>query len=63
MLVMINDIYHVKYSVRKSLDKFERFQSYQKSQFVSFEYWRRYITWEKTNPIKTEDTSLFIRRG
>lgn len=27
------------------------------------ELWRRYIAWEKTNPTKTEDMNLFIKRG
>ena len=27
------------------------------------ELWRRYIAWEKTNPTKTEDINLFIKRG
>eukprot|EP00794_Sanderia_malayensis_P012786 gene12786-14097_t len=26
------------------------------------DFWRRYIAWEKTNPLKSEDMSLFIKR-
>ncbi len=25
--------------------------------------WRKYIQWEKSNPLKTEDISLVIKRG
>lgn len=25
--------------------------------------WKKYIQWEKTNPLQTEDYSLFARRG
>jgi len=27
------------------------------------ELWRKYIQWEKSNPLKTEDQSLVIKRG
>lgn len=27
------------------------------------ELWKKYISWEKSNPLKTEDTTLVIRRG
>lgn len=27
------------------------------------ELWKKYIQWEKSNPLKTEDHSLLIKRG
>ena len=27
------------------------------------ELWRKYIQWEKSNPLKTEDINLVIKRG
>ena len=27
------------------------------------ELWKKYISWEKSNPLKTEDVTLVIKRG
>ena len=26
-------------------------------------YWKKYIEWEKSNPLKTEDTGVLTKRG